>query len=799
MEVVLVQPLTNWKKQIFNTIKNNEQINLYEVTGIKQFQEILRKELWDQVSIAVINATDLDTLQRENPEFELNEYHVLFLAYYNSLAEMAHLVENSQIDNVEYYPSESIELLPKILESKLIYSQKLRRRIKLDRFKIIVQTMPVLVDAFDENGNIVYWNNECERVTGYKAKEVISNPKALEILYPDEEYRNWLFAEWAKRGDNFRNWPIKLKARDGTERIISWSNLSDLYSIPGWRSWAIGIDITAQYRAEKELKEKTFWLNVMDEVDRVLFSRPNSEQVCASVLEKIGSFIPFKGALILMYDRERQLAEVITARFDKQLIYRSEEKIPLQNLLKYDRVKRGEIAVVDDLEEYAKKARIASLFLRHGLKTAIIFPLKHNNRVIGSLSLYFGEKYTFTEEEQSLLTKIADKLSLVLFQNRIVEQLQNKIIELENQSLKQMSELKKNETRLRTQYENLPIPTYTWQKSGDDFILIDYNDMAMAATYGQINEYLGHKASEVYRDIPELVDLIKECYENEISVETQIEVAHDENHPGFLLVKLAYAPPDSVLMHVEDVTEQIINKKRIEKLNELLIRQTQTIDSLHDDLHLVKDHLLPLFREQCNVLDELVKKISDEKKASEKVLSRSLKLFNDKRNKFNALLDLYEEYFKLEKRAVEMHEFDLDAVVQFVWDRYKEELEKANAQLHLYLEAKNFKNDKQMIIKLLSLLIEFSILRREESRPLLIRIVTSQDESVQFIYKDNGIGLTTKELRVVNNQIPLTSSQLSLGLDKLIIVKKIVDLLGGELELTSIENEGISFKMEFPV
>ena len=50
--------------------------------------------------------------------------------------------------------------------------------------------MPVMVDALDYNGDFVLWNRECEIVTGYTAEEVIGNPDALQLLYPDHNYRH---------------------------------------------------------------------------------------------------------------------------------------------------------------------------------------------------------------------------------------------------------------------------------------------------------------------------------------------------------------------------------------------------------------------------------------------------------------------------------------------------------------------------------------------------------------------------------------------------------------------------------
>jgi len=72
------------------------------------------------------------------------------------------------------------------------------------RLRRVVEDMPVLMDAFDAEGNILLWNKECERLTGFSADEIVGNPRAMELLYPDADYRRRMLAEWIERGDNYR-------------------------------------------------------------------------------------------------------------------------------------------------------------------------------------------------------------------------------------------------------------------------------------------------------------------------------------------------------------------------------------------------------------------------------------------------------------------------------------------------------------------------------------------------------------------------------------------------------------------
>ena len=124
-----------------------------------------------------------------------------------------------------------------------------------EKWRAILENMPVMLDAFDGEGNLIVWNHECERVTGYSAEEIIGNPQAMELFYPDASYRQKMMVLWSERGNNYRNWQWQLMSKEGQVKTIAWSNISDVYPVSGWASWGIGIDMSNHHRAKLALRE----------------------------------------------------------------------------------------------------------------------------------------------------------------------------------------------------------------------------------------------------------------------------------------------------------------------------------------------------------------------------------------------------------------------------------------------------------------------------------------------------------------------------------------------------------------
>lgn len=124
-----------------------------------------------------------------------------------------------------------------------------------ERLRLMLQNMPVMVDAFDDNFNIILWNRECELVTGYKAEEIVGNPQAMELLYPDPEYRHQMMIQWRECGHDYRNWEWQITSKDGKIKTVSWSNISQQFPLEGWASWGVGVDITEQQAAFSERQQ----------------------------------------------------------------------------------------------------------------------------------------------------------------------------------------------------------------------------------------------------------------------------------------------------------------------------------------------------------------------------------------------------------------------------------------------------------------------------------------------------------------------------------------------------------------
>ncbi|MFW5734214.1 MAG: response regulator [Oceanidesulfovibrio sp.] len=119
-----------------------------------------------------------------------------------------------------------------------------------ERLELLVDNLPLMVRAFDENGVHIFWNKECERVTGYTSEQIVLNPNASSLLYPAGDA-----APPSPPHGCCTDREIAISAADGSLLVTAWTNIARDFPIPGWATWETGRDVTLAREMESQLRK----------------------------------------------------------------------------------------------------------------------------------------------------------------------------------------------------------------------------------------------------------------------------------------------------------------------------------------------------------------------------------------------------------------------------------------------------------------------------------------------------------------------------------------------------------------
>ena len=127
-----------------------------------------------------------------------------------------------------------------------------------------------------------------------------------------------------------------------------------------------------------------------------------------------------------------------------------------------------------------------------------------------------------------------------------------------------------SEERFRALYRGSPLPTYTWQWNGSDFVLVDCNNAAAGITEGRIRNYLGLTANKIYENSPDQIQDIRMCYDNQATINREMKyIAYlSTGETSELAVRYNFVPPNFVLAVTEDITQRKRDAEALRKSEE---------------------------------------------------------------------------------------------------------------------------------------------------------------------------------------------------------------------------------------
>jgi len=130
--------------------------------------------------------------------------------------------------------------------------------------RIILMNTAMWLNMLDKDANVIMWNKAAEKISGYSKEEVLNNNNIWELLYPDEEYRTFIYnhaLEIIDNGEGIIDFETTIICKDGSKKVLSWNthNMEDKdKNIIG--SLAIARDITKMKANEEQFQLLAFEL-----------------------------------------------------------------------------------------------------------------------------------------------------------------------------------------------------------------------------------------------------------------------------------------------------------------------------------------------------------------------------------------------------------------------------------------------------------------------------------------------------------------------------------------------------------
>jgi PAS domain S-box-containing protein len=360
--------------------------------------------------------------------------------------------------------------------------------------------------------------------------------------------------------------------------------------------------------------------------------------------------------------------------------------------------------------------------------------------------------------------------------------------------------LKESEMKLTAQYKSIPVPTYTWRRVNDYFVLENYNDAAFNITKGNIVKLVGAKQTEIFKNDQQILEDMENCFTNQQNLERdtsyQMKSTGEMKHFN---VRYAFVPPNALLTHTEDVTERKKSEKALQKAKE----ESESANRLKSEFLANMSHEIRTPMNAILGFSELLRDKLNNSQESASYIEGITSSGKSLLNLINDMLDLSKieaGKFDIRYESVSLRNLvhDLKQIFELETSKkgldFKLTIAPESPELIIFDEARL----RQVLFNIIGNAVKFT-----EKGFIEIQINTIEKKSDQSTYdifvkvSDTGIGIPADQFKYIFKPFHQQEGQSTrkyggtgLGLS---ISKRLIEMMGGAIDVQSIVNKGSSF------
>ncbi len=178
-------------------------------------------------------------------------------------------------------------------------------------------------------------------------------------------------------------------------------------------------DVTERVIHEAELKRRNQELTLLNSLASVINRSLKSDEVFSKVLDKLIETFDMDGGGIFVLDENRKLLECAFHRGISEQFVREAGKVRLGEDIPGRVALTGKAITTEDV---SVDERVQRTILKHsGIKGYCCFPIKGKERVLGVFCLFRFSEYTFTEDDERILSSVGEMTGLALENIRLYE------------------------------------------------------------------------------------------------------------------------------------------------------------------------------------------------------------------------------------------------------------------------------------------------------------------------------------------------------------------------------------------
>ncbi|BAT52548.1 two-component hybrid sensor and regulator [Nostoc sp. NIES-3756] len=179
----------------------------------------------------------------------------------------------------------------------------------------------------------------------------------------------------------------------------------------------------------------------LHEIDRSILSAASDVKIIQDALERLRKIAGCQQAFVVLFDFERDTAQVIRASYDGVFPLDADANLRIEDFAPVAVLQQRQLRLIPDIAAVEKRPLILEQLLAAGLHSYMATPMRVQDNLIGELSLASFGVEAFNQENQQMAREVAEQLAIAIQQSQLRQELQNYAQELEQRVEKRTLEL----------------------------------------------------------------------------------------------------------------------------------------------------------------------------------------------------------------------------------------------------------------------------------------------------------------------------------------------------------------------
>lgn len=302
----------------------------------------------------------------------------------------------------------------------------------------LLQNLPFMVIALDDDGRLVFWNRAGQTLFGYSANEMLGQADGLTRLLPDTTLRSQFLNKW-------RNHVIiadadwLLQTRNNQTKMMVWHDLSIHYPVAGWMAWGVGLDVTEQRETEAQLRHLAIRADTLALFSQTLANtHVNYQVMLETITQRVSELLGGMCGLSLIRGKGQVLELASLYHPDPAKMALLKEGFFIFNMTYNTQisqvvVENGYPLLIAKVPPQQAKSWLPpdqkNLMEQFPINSLLLVPLKYQAEIIGILGLARDDGESYTLQDQLFLQSVAEQAAAAITNGSLYQTMRQELSE----------------------------------------------------------------------------------------------------------------------------------------------------------------------------------------------------------------------------------------------------------------------------------------------------------------------------------------------------------------------------------